>query len=170
MLNVAIIQVSVNIEVKVIAKKNAVVIIPMAIMFMYSAIKIRANVPELYSVLNPETSSDSPSAKSNGVRLVSAREVIIQAINIGHIITTSMTLLFFISVLNLKEAIMIIGDKITSAIDTSYEIVWAILRSAPSSAYLLLDAQPENRVVYTFILDTHRNNIIPYFSRNGALV
>lgn len=38
----------------------------------YSAIKIRANPPLLYSMLNPETSSDSPSAKSNGVRLVSA--------------------------------------------------------------------------------------------------
>lgn len=38
----------------------------------YSAIKIRAKGPALYSVLKPETSSDSPSAKSNGVRLVSA--------------------------------------------------------------------------------------------------
>lgn len=40
---------------------------------VYSAMKIRANVPLLNSVLNPDTSSDSPSAKSNGVRLVSAR-------------------------------------------------------------------------------------------------
>jgi hypothetical protein len=38
----------------------------------YSAIKIKANPPLLYSTLNPETSSDSPSAKSKGVRLVSA--------------------------------------------------------------------------------------------------
>ena len=43
--------------------------------FVYSAIKIIANNPLLYSVLNPETSSDSPSAKSNGVRLVSAKQV-----------------------------------------------------------------------------------------------
>jgi hypothetical protein len=43
---------------------------------VYSAIKIRANSPLLYSVLNPDTSSDSPSAKSNGVRLVSARVVV----------------------------------------------------------------------------------------------
>jgi hypothetical protein len=42
-------------------------------MLVYSAIKIIANVPLLYSVLNPETSSDSPSAKSKGVRLVSAK-------------------------------------------------------------------------------------------------
>lgn len=40
----------------------------------YSAIKIKANPPLLYSVLNPDTNSDSPSAKSNGVRLVSARQ------------------------------------------------------------------------------------------------
>jgi len=48
----------------------------------YSAIKIRANIPPLNSTLNPETNSDSPSAKSNGVRLVSAKLVINQNINI----------------------------------------------------------------------------------------
>ena len=35
--------------------------------------KINANPPLLYSVLKPETNSDSPSAKSKGVRFVSAR-------------------------------------------------------------------------------------------------
>jgi len=40
---------------------------------IYSAIKIRAKFPALYSTLKPETSSDSPSAKSNGVRFVSAK-------------------------------------------------------------------------------------------------
>ena len=38
----------------------------------YSAIKIKANRPDPYSMLNPDTNSDSPSEKSNGVRLVSA--------------------------------------------------------------------------------------------------
>ena len=42
---------------------------------MYSAKKIITNGTELNSVLNPLTSSDSPSEKSNGARLVSAREV-----------------------------------------------------------------------------------------------
>lgn len=42
----------------------------------YSAIKIRANPAAPYSTLNPDTSSDSPSAKSKGVRLVSARHEI----------------------------------------------------------------------------------------------
>ena len=55
---------------------------------MYSAIKIKANGPLLYSVLNPETSSDSPSARSNGVRLVSANIVINHKIKTGGIITS----------------------------------------------------------------------------------
>jgi len=42
----------------------------------YSAIKIKANPTPPYSTLNPETSSDSPSAKSKGVRFVSAKEEI----------------------------------------------------------------------------------------------
>jgi len=44
----------------------------------YSAIKIKANPPLLYSVLNPETNSDSPSAKSKGDRLVSAKKITIK--------------------------------------------------------------------------------------------
>lgn len=39
----------------------------------YSARKNRAKGPPAYSTLNPETSSDSPSVRSNGARLVSAR-------------------------------------------------------------------------------------------------
>lgn len=60
-------------------KKTTVSILMMTI-FIYSAIKIRAKAPLLYSVLNPETSSDSPSAKSKGVRLVSANVVVNQHI------------------------------------------------------------------------------------------
>jgi len=47
----------------------------MAKILVYSAMKISANDPLLYSTLKPETSSDSPSAKSKGVRLVSAKFV-----------------------------------------------------------------------------------------------
>ena len=56
-------------------------------MFAYSAIKIKANSPALYSTLKPDTSSDSPSAKSNGVRFVSARFVINHIMEIGIIIS-----------------------------------------------------------------------------------
>ena len=58
----------------------------MAKILLYSAIKINAKIPLLYSVLNPETNSDSPSAKSNGVRFVSAKIVVNQIINGGEII------------------------------------------------------------------------------------
>lgn len=59
-------------------KNKWVEIILMAKIEAYSAIKINAKGPALYSVLNPETNSDSPSAKSKGVRLVSAWIVISQ--------------------------------------------------------------------------------------------
>ena len=49
----------------------------------YSAIKISANPTAPYSILNPETNSDSPSAKSKGVRLVSAKQEIIHMPNRG---------------------------------------------------------------------------------------
>jgi hypothetical protein len=49
----------------------------------YSAIKIKANPSLPYSTLNPETSSDSPSAKSKGVRFVSAIQDTSQIIIIG---------------------------------------------------------------------------------------
>lgn len=51
-------------KIEVIKLKN--IIIP------YSLIKIKANKPPPYSILNPETISDSPSAMSKGVRLASA--------------------------------------------------------------------------------------------------
>lgn len=41
--------------------------------FAYSARKNNAKGPPAYSTLNPDTSSDSPSVRSNGARLVSAR-------------------------------------------------------------------------------------------------
>lgn len=47
-------------------------------MLAYSAKKINAKPPAPYSTLKPETSSDSPSAKSKGVRLVSAKQEINQ--------------------------------------------------------------------------------------------
>jgi len=53
------------------------------IILAYSAMKIRANPSLPYSILNPETNSDSPSAKSNGVRLVSATHEISQIPIIG---------------------------------------------------------------------------------------
>jgi len=52
----------------------------------YSDKKIKVNPPAEYSTLNPETSSDSPSEKSKGVRLVSATSLRIHnRLKIGQI-------------------------------------------------------------------------------------
>lgn len=61
---------------------------------VYSAIKIKANNPPLYSTLNPDTSSDSPSAKSNGERFVSARFVVNQKINMIGISNRGQEIIF----------------------------------------------------------------------------
>lgn len=53
-------------------------------MLAYSARKNSANGPAAYSTLNPDTSSDSPSVKSNGARLVSARVEINHIMASGH--------------------------------------------------------------------------------------
>lgn len=44
------------------------------IIIPYSAINNKANPTEAYSILKPETNSDSPSEKSKGVRFVSATQ------------------------------------------------------------------------------------------------
>ena len=62
-------------------------------MLPYSDKKIIAKPPLLYSVLNPDTSSDSPSAKSKGARLVSATNKHIQHKNhIGFVRTKNQVL------------------------------------------------------------------------------
>lgn len=53
-------------------------------MLAYSARKNRANGPPAYSTLKPDTSSDSPSVRSKGARLVSARVEINHIIVRGH--------------------------------------------------------------------------------------
>jgi hypothetical protein len=51
--------------------------------------------------------------------------------------------------------------NIINAIETSYEIVCATLRSAPSKAYFELAPHPDTNVTYTFTLDTHKKYRIP---------
>lgn len=53
------------------------------IMLEYSARKNKAKGPPAYSTLKPDTSSDSPSARSNGLRFVSASVEMYQIIDIG---------------------------------------------------------------------------------------
>jgi len=56
-------KITVNIDIKIIVE--------------YSAKNKDPNINLLYSILNPETNSDSPSAKSNGGRFNSAKILII---------------------------------------------------------------------------------------------
>jgi hypothetical protein len=56
--------------------KIVIIMNPIKTILAYSAMKSNANLIEPYSKLNPETNSDSASAKSNGLRLVSAKELI----------------------------------------------------------------------------------------------
>lgn len=113
---------------------------------IYSAMKIIANILEPYSILNPDTNSDSPSAKSNGARLVSANIVINHKINNGiNRITRGVKT---INIFKFKSILIykIITLIIIKAILISYEIVWATPRNAPNKAYLELDLQPDIKV------------------------
>lgn len=131
-------------EIKDKEKNRCVEIILIARIEAYSAIKIKANGPALYSVLNPDTSSDSPSAKSKGVRLVSAWIVISQkrAIN-GRRAIEGVKIKFF---LKEKDWNSIIKEIKINAMDTSYEIVWAMARNAPRREYFELESHPAPRV------------------------
>ena len=61
-------------------KKTTIENVENRIILAYSIKKINTKPIEEYSTLNPDTSSDSPSAKSKGVRLVSASKSTIQII------------------------------------------------------------------------------------------
>lgn len=65
-------------------RKMMAVSVFISMMLAYSARKNRAKGPAAYSTLNPETSSDSPSVRSNGARFVSARVDTYHIIARGH--------------------------------------------------------------------------------------
>jgi hypothetical protein len=87
--------------------------------FAYSAMKISANIPALYSTLKPDTNSDSPSAKSNGVRLVSARFVINHIINNGMIISIVHDFVIVLIINKSMDLWRIRTDRRISDIETS---------------------------------------------------
>lgn len=67
------------------APRNRMVVKMFIIMMLaYSARKKSAKGPPAYSTLNPETSSDSPSVRSKGARLVSARVEMNHIMARGH--------------------------------------------------------------------------------------
>lgn len=117
------------------------------IILAYSARKNNANGPAAYSTLKPETNSDSPSVRSNGARLVSAKVEIYhimangQDANSNHAYSCVM-----IRFPREYEPLISRIDKRIMARVTSYEIVWATARNAPISAYFELEAQPDHKI------------------------
>lgn len=103
------------------APRKRIVVRAFIIMILaYSARKNRANGPPAYSTLNPDTSSDSPSVKSKGARLVSANVEINHIIAKGHEgIINQVYSWVVISVGNVKEPFISKIDRIIMARVTS---------------------------------------------------
>lgn len=142
-------------------KNNRIDIILKIIILKYSARKIKANHPPMYSTLNPDTNSDSPSAKSKGLRLVSAKHVVIHIIN-NNIFPKKKYIKFCDNEISLNEYEyeIIEINKIIMKNDTSYEIICAILRIDPRWLYLEFADHPIKRIEYTAILDRMKNRRI----------
>lgn len=82
--------------------------------------KNRAKGPAAYSTLKPETSSDSPSVKSKGARLVSARVEIYHIMANGQAgISSQMCSCVVISICREKEPFIKSTDNRMMAIVTS---------------------------------------------------
>lgn len=103
------------------APKNRIIVrVFIIIIFAYSARKKRANGPPAYSTLKPDTNSDSPSVKSKGARLVSARVEINHIIARGHEgIINQIYSCVVINVVNVKEPFISRIDKTMIARVTS---------------------------------------------------
>ena len=116
-------------------------------MFAYSARKNRAKGPPAYSTLKPDTSSDSPSVRSKGARLVSAKVEMYHIPARGQAGKISQTLsCATLKVWRVKPPVKTIIFRRMRPRLTSYEIVCATARRAPMRAYLEFEAQPEPRM------------------------
>lgn len=135
----------------------------------YSAKKNRAKGPPAYSTLKPDTSSDSPSVRSKGARLVSARVEVYHIAARGQAGIMSQTFSWAtLNVCKVNPPVRIIRQSRIRPRLTSYEIVCATARSAPIRAYFELDAHPEPRIEYTARLESaSRNRIVRFKSRTG---
>src|SRR4051794_36271265 len=132
--------------------KKSVVISALAVtMFAYSAMKNIENFIALYSEWYPAMSSDSASGRSNGRRFVSANAAIMKMKNATVRLRTFQvsnacwfTMRLSVTLPASSSTGMVL---IPSAI--SYEIICAVERMPPSSAYLLFEAQPASTMPYT---------------------
>ena len=133
-------------------------------MFAYSARKNRANGPAAYATLNPEKSSDSPSVRSNGARLVSANVEMNHIMAKGHDGKISHRYsLVVISVDSVNDPLIRRTESRIIASVTSYEMVCATARRAPIRAYFEFEAHPDQRIEQTARLDMSSMNRTPKF-------
>lgn len=130
------------------APRNKIVVNMFIMMILaYSARKNRAKGPAAYSTLKPDTSSDSPSVRSKGARLVSARVEINHIMANGHEGKSNHNFSCAVfSVDRVKEPFIKSTDSRIMANVTSYEIVCATARNAPIRAYFELEAHPDHRM------------------------
>lgn len=152
-------QVLIN-NVRTLRWKNSLLVrIHISRIFDISARNSSPKPPELYSILNPDTSSLSPSAKSKGARFVSDTIVInhisrsgILSNPIGNLSDTLMEYPF-------PSSIIVNRKKIR---EISYEIVWALARKEPRKLYLLLELHPAKKIGNTLNPEMTRKTITLY--------
>jgi len=128
---------------------NQIEIKPRNIKAAYSPKKINTNIIPLYSVLKPETSSLSPSTKSKGVRILSARQHKAKTKNIKSIQQTTK-----FSSITYPIVTMYTRNKNLNTI--SYETVWATARSPPTILYFEPLPQPAPNLPNTWALNKAR--------------
>lgn len=134
----------------ILLPKNIILIIALINrIFIYSAKNSNVNSIDEYSTLNPETSSDSLSVRSNGVRLVSASLLIVSNINAGnkgkkyHVYCCASVIILRFSLLD-KYIVL----NMIKPIAISYLIICAVARIDPNNLYLEFLDQPVNKIVY----------------------
>src|SRR5690606_16067484 len=150
-------------------RKRVVATAEATTMWTYSASMNSANFSDEYSVMNPATSSDSASGRSNGARLVSPTTEMKKITRVGSsssayqpgmvIVTApSDSSGLFAWAATICDVLMVPARMNTvtndSPSDTSYEISWAEARMPPISGYGEPEAQPPSTTPYTDSAET----------------
>nr|YP_010194629.1 hypothetical protein LKZ09_mgp05 [Conidiobolus polyspermus]QZZ81368.1 hypothetical protein [Conidiobolus polyspermus] len=131
-------------------KNNIDVTTDINIIFPYSPKKKYAKDNDECSVINPATSSDSASGKSNGALFVSANAAIKNISAIGNNGIIFHTVLWFATiVIKFIESAKNTTINITIPIITSYDIIWAVVLNDPNNAYFEFADHPANIIPNT---------------------
>ena len=107
---------------------NHILKAPRSIGAAYSPKKIKTNIIPLYSVLNPDTSSLSPSTKSKGVRILSAKQQTRKQHNTPRVHTAT-------PLCRIEYPTSTMDNRNKKLYTISYETVWATARRPPTTLY-----------------------------------